>query len=227
MKMFSVVVKNSCIYYKIIMGYMKKIYLIFTFFTSLIFYSQEFKWGMTGNIHSSSIEGVHDFSRGRIAPTLGLFAEIPMETFQRSIYAPLRYYIYPVVEFSMEGEKTILEQGRQYYRNDFVAMALYGKFHLYRGYFENFYFMIGPRAAYAVSVNFKGPSNEETGYIYLNDDVTKKWSFAASVALGYVISDKLEMYVRFDQGLTKVYPNYNAHRTWNRLLGLGFSYYFN
>ena len=47
----------------------------------------------------------------------------------------------------MEGEKTILEQGRQYYRNDFVALALYGKFHFYRGFFENFYFMVGPRAA--------------------------------------------------------------------------------
>jgi hypothetical protein len=78
---------------------------------------------MTGNVHSSSIEGIHDFSRGRIAPSLGFFAEIPLETFQRSIYSPLRYYIFPVLEYSMEGEKTILEQGRQYFRNDFVALA--------------------------------------------------------------------------------------------------------
>lgn len=206
---------------------MKKFYLVVALLLSLCYSSQEFKWGITGNVHSSSIEGIHDFSRGRIAPTVGFFAEIPMETFQRSIYAPLRYYIFPVVEFSMEGEKTIMEQGRQYYRNDFVAFALYGKFHLYRGFFENFYFMIGPRVAYAVSVDFKGPSNEETGYIHLNDDVTKKVSYSASTAFGYVFSDKLEVYFRFDQGLSKVYPNYTDHRTWNRLLGLGFSYYFN
>lgn len=189
-------------------------------------FSQEVKWGVTANLHSSSIEGIHDFSRGRIAPSAGLFMEIPLETFQRSIYSPLRYYIYPVVEFSMEGEKTILEQGRQYYRNDFLAFTLYGKFHFYRGYWENFYFMIGPRAAYAVSVNFKGPViNYESGP--LGDDVTKKRSFAASTAFGYVVNDKLEVYIRYDQGLTKVYPNYDYRRTWNRLLGLGFSYTFN
>ena len=60
--------------------------------------------------------------------------EIPLEIFPEKHHAPLRYYIYPVVEFSMEGEKTILEQGRQYYRNDFVAFALYGKFHFIEGF---------------------------------------------------------------------------------------------
>ena len=142
---------------------MKKIFFVFAILLSGFSFAQEVRWGATANVHSSSIEGIHDFSRGRIA----------LETFQRSIYAPLRYYIYPVVEFSMEGEKTILEQGRQYYRNDFVAFALYGKFHLYRGYFENFYFMIGPRFAYNVSENRAGPTNEEAGYIGLRDDDMK------------------------------------------------------
>lgn len=205
---------------------MRKIFFAFGVLMSPFLFSQEFKWGATANIHSSSIEGIHDFSRGRIAPSVGLFAEIPLETFQRSIYAPLRYYIYPVIEYSMEGEKTILEQGRQYYRNDFVAFALYGKFHFYRGYFENFYFMIGPRVAYAVSVNFKGPEIiYESGP--LGDDITKKWNISASGAIGYVISDKLEMYIRYDQGITEVYPNYDYRKTWNRLLGIGVSYYFN
>ena len=206
---------------------MKKIYLILTFFLSLPFFSQEFKWGMTGNVHSASIEGIHDFSRGRIAPSLGFFAEIPLETFQRSIYSPLRYYIFPVLEYSMEGEKTILEQGRQYYRNDYVAFALYGKFHFYRGFFENFYFMLGPRFAYNVSENRAGPTNDEAGYINLRDDDMKKMSISVSGAFGYVVNDKVEAYIRFDQGLTKVYPNYDVMRTWNRLLGVGISYYFN
>ena len=205
---------------------MKKIFFVFAILLSGFSFAQEVRWGAIANVHSSSIEGIHDFSRGRIAPSVGLFMEIPLETFQRSIYAPLRYYIYPVVEYSMEGEKTILEQGRQYYRNDFVALALYGKFHFYRGFFENFYFMVGPRAAYAVSVDFKGPViNYESGP--LGDDVTKKWSFSASSAFGYVVSDKMEVYLRYDHGLTKVYPNYDYRRTWNRLLGIGVSYYFN
>lgn len=206
---------------------MKKIFFVFAILLSGFSFAQEVKWGATANVHSSSIEGIHDFSRGRIAPSVGLFMEIPLESFQRSIYAPLRYYIYPVVEFSMEGEKTILEQGRQYYRNDFVAFALYGKFHLYRGYFENFYFMIGPRFAYNVSENRAGPTNEEAGYIGLRDDDMKKLNLSVSGALGYVISDKIEVYLRYDQGLSEVYPNYQDHKTWNRLVGVGFSYSFN
>jgi len=206
---------------------MKKIFFVFGLMVSSLIFSQEFKWGATANIHSSSIEGIHDFSRGRIAPSVGLFAEIPLETFQRSIYAPLRYYIYPVVEYSMEGERTILEQGRQYFRNDYVAAAVYGKFHFYRGYFENFYFMIGPRIAYNISEKRAGPTNEEAGYINLRDDDMHKLNFSVSGALGYVISDKVEVYLRYDQGLSKVYPHYEFRKTWNRLMGLGISYYFN
>ena len=206
---------------------MRKFYVILSFLFSVFFFSQEFKWGMTGNVHSSSIEGIHDFSRGRIAPSLGFFAEIPLETFQRSIYSPLRYYIFPVLEYSMEGEKTILEQGRQYFRNDFVALALYGKFHFYRGFFENFYFMVGPRVAYNISEKRAGPTNQEAGYTNLRDDDMKKLNISASSAFGYVVSDKMEVYIRYDHGLTKVYPNYDYRRTWNRLLGIGVSYYFN
>ena len=84
---------------------MKKIFFVFAILLSGFSFAQELRWGAIANVHSSSIEGIHDFSRGRIAPSVGLFMEIPLETFQRSIYAPLRYYIYPVVEFSMEGEK--------------------------------------------------------------------------------------------------------------------------
>ena len=120
-----------------------------------------------------------------------------------------------------------MEQGRQYYRNDFVAFALYGKFHLYRGYFENFYFMIGPRFAYNVSENRAGPTNEEAGYIGLRDDDMKKLNLSVSGAFGYVISDKVEVYLRYDQGISGVYPNYQDHKTWNRLVGVGFSYSFN
>lgn len=206
---------------------MKKIFLFFAIVVSSLVFCQEFKWGAIANVHSSSIEGIHDYSRGRIAPSVGLFAEIPLETFQRSIYAPLRYYIYPVVEYSMEGEKTLVEKGRQYFRNDYVALALYGKFHFYRGYFENFYFMIGPRFAYNVSEKRSGPTNLEAGYGNLRDDNMHKWNFSASLALGYVINDKMEMHVRWDQGFSKVYPYYDEQKTWIRMMGLGVSYYFN
>ena len=54
-----------------------------------------------------------------------------------------------------------------------------------------------------------------------------KLNFSVSGALGYVISDKVEVYLRYDQGLSKVYPHYYDKKTWNRLMGLGISYYFN
>lgn len=55
----------------------------------------------------------------------------------------------------------------------------------------------------------------------------KKLNLSVSGALGYVISDKIEVYLRYDQGLSEVYPNYQDHKTWNRLVGVGFSYSFN
>ena len=206
---------------------MKKIFLVFAIAMSSVLFSQEFKWGAIANVHSSSIEGIHDYSRGRIAPSVGLFAEIPMESFQRSIYSPLGYYIYPVIEYSMEGERALGEIGTRYFRNDFVALALYGKFHFYRGYFENFYFMVGPRFAYNVAEYGEGPILVyENGNIEPNFDI-HKWNFSASLALGYVISDKMEIHIRYDQGFSKVYPHYDEHKTWIRMLGLGISYYFN
>jgi hypothetical protein len=87
--------------------------------------------------------------------------------------------------------------------------------------------MVGPRFAYNVSENRAGPTNDEAGYINLRDDDMKKMNISVSGAFGYVVNDKLEAYIRFDQGLTKVYPNYDVMRTWNRLLGVGISYYFN
>lgn len=206
---------------------MRKIFFFFVIVFSSLLFSQEVKWGAIANIHSSSIEGIHDFSRGRIAPSAGLFMEIPLETFQRSIYSPLRYYIFPVVEYSMEGERALNEKGTQYFKNDYVAFSLYGKFHLYRGFFENFYFMIGPRIAYNISEVRKGPTViYESGYV-VRDDNMYKWNFSASLALGYVVSDKVELQLRWDQGLKKVYPYYTEHTTWIRMLGMGMSYYFN
>ena len=103
---------------------MRKFYVILSFLFSVFFFSQEFKWGMTGNVHSSSIEGIHDFSRGRIAPSLGFFAEIPLETFQRSIYSPLRYYIFPVLEYSMEGEKNHLRTRQTILPKRFCSISI-------------------------------------------------------------------------------------------------------
>ena len=62
---------------------MKKIFFVFAILLSGFSFAQEVRWGATANVHSSSIEGIHDFSRGRIAPSVGLFMEIPLETFQK------------------------------------------------------------------------------------------------------------------------------------------------
>ena len=56
----------------------------------------------------------------------------------------------------------------------------------YRGYFENFYFMVGPRVAYNISEKRTGPTNDEAGYVGLRDDDMHKVNISVSGALGYV-----------------------------------------
>lgn len=87
--------------------------------------------------------------------------------------------------------------------------------------------MIGPRMAYNISEKEQNTTNEEAGYINLRDDDMHKLNFSVSGALGYVISDKVEVYLDTTKVLSKVYPHYEFRKTWNRLMGLGISYYFN
>ena len=121
---------------------MRKFYVILSFLFSVFFFFSRIQNGeMTATLHSSSIEGIHDFLEENCT-IVRFFAEIPLETFQRSIYSPLRYYIFPVLEYSMERRKNHLRTRRQYFTNDFVALALYGKFHFYRGFLKILLYML-------------------------------------------------------------------------------------
>jgi hypothetical protein len=56
--------------------------------------------------------------------------------------------------------------------------------------------MVGPRFAYNVSEKRAGPTNDEAGYINLRDDDMKKLNISVSSGFGYVVSDKMEVYLR-------------------------------
>ena len=40
---------------------MKKIFFVFAILLSGFSFSQEVRWGATANVHSSSIEGIHEY----------------------------------------------------------------------------------------------------------------------------------------------------------------------
>jgi hypothetical protein len=70
-----------------------------------------------------------------------------------------------------------------------VALALYGKFHFYRGFLKILLYG-GPRVAYNI-LEKKGYI--KFGYINLRDDDMKKLNISVSSGFGYVVSDKMEV----------------------------------
>ncbi|MNX99100.1 hypothetical protein D3C86_1315330 [compost metagenome] len=51
------------------------------------------------------------------------------------------------------------------------------------------------------------------------------FGYGLSVKAGSRINDKIEVFIRFDRGFSKVYSDYSAQSTYNRFLGVGLSYY--
>jgi hypothetical protein len=92
--------------------------------------------------------------------------------------------------------------------------------------------MAGPKFEFLVSENTKEDDAVKeavfTGYdpykFGLGQKI-KKFSYGVSVKVGARVNDKLEAFIRFDRGLSKIYPDYTKTATYNRFLGIGVNYY--
>ena len=51
------------------------------------------------------------------------------------------------------------------------------------------------------------------------------FGYGVSVGAGIKINDKLDAFIRFDRGFSKIYPDYTRDATYNRMLALGINYY--
>lgn len=226
---------------------MKKLSIIFSLLILGLTNAQSIKFGVTANFHQGSTVNIHDRSKGNFGGGIGAFADFALVP--NDIYDSAWLYFTPQLEFSMEGEKGqawndgVVAQQR--YDNYYVALPLYIKYFLRNnGYKSDIYFMAGPKLEFLVSnkvdeaqaiayANTQGYSNspqdiangaKPLSSIGLGNEIAK-FGYGVSLVAGVRVDDKWNVFLRFDRGLSKVYPDYPKYNTYNRMLAIGINYY--
>lgn len=209
--------------------------------------AQSIKYGIVANFHKASTVNIHDRSKGNFGGGIGVFADIALVP--NDIYDSAWLYFTPQLEFSMEGERGQAWNDKvakeQRYDNYYAAIPLYLKYFLRNnGYKGDIYFMAGPKLEFLVYNkvdeaqaiaygNTRGYSNsaqdialgaKSLSSIGLGNEIAK-FGYGVSVVAGVRVDSKWNVFLRFDRGLSKVYPDYSKYNTYNRMLALGINYY--
>lgn len=199
-----------------------------TLFLLIMINGQEkFKYGITGNFHQGSIVGVHDRSQGKFGGSLGMFAEFSLV--ENDVFDSAWLYLTPQLEYNMQGENADVNKGfsMQKFSHDYVAMEVYLKYFFHKGNMKRDIFVFaGPKIEYLVREKRVVPPGYDALYYRLNkDDKVKKFGYGASVGIGLKINQRMETFIRYDQGFAKVYVNNDINNTYNRFLGVGLNFY--
>ena len=88
---------------------------------------------------------------------------------------------------------------------------------------RDFFVFGGPRIEYLVSEKREGPPVYPI-FVEQEKRITK-FGYGVSFGAGLKISQKVEGFVRYDRGFSKIYPDYTLLNTYNRFLALGINYY--
>jgi len=190
--------------------------------------AQNFKYGVTGNVHKGSIVNVHDRSIGKWGGGGGVFAQWSLV--ENDVFDSAWLYFTPSLEYNMGGEFAEVKEGiygKQKYYNDYVSVQAYIKYFFHRGNMKSDIFLFaGPRVEFLVRDKKEVALEYDETHFHINkDDVINKYGFGASAGAGVRISDYWETFIRYDHGFSKVYPNKTSRNTYNRMLMLGVNYY--
>lgn len=213
---------------------MKKLLVLFSVVLLGFAQGQSVKYGLTGSVHKSSMPGIHGVGKPAWGGNLGIFADFALVT--NDIYDSAWLYFTPQLEVYTMGEKGDWDEDKsnyQKYSNVYVGVPLYLKYFLRNhGYKGDIYLMFGPKFEFLVSEKTdEGTAVKDAttaGYdpnIFGLGQRTEKFGYGVSAKVGVKVNEKLEVFLRFDRGLSKVYPDYKAYNTYNRFLALGVSYY--
>ncbi len=184
-------------------------------------YSQSIKYGVTANFHQSSIVKIHDHSKGAFGGGIGVFADFALVP--NDIYDSAWLYFTPQLEFTTLGENAKHPRyDKQQYHNNYIGLPLYIKYFLKNhGYKGDLYFMAGPRLEFLVSDKRSGPPSD----FEAQEQKINSFGYGISVGAGIKVNEKLDAFIRFDRGFSKIYPDYTKYSTYNRMLGIGINYY--
>ena len=213
---------------------MKKLLVLFSVVLLGFAQGQSVKYGFTGSVHKGSIAGVHGVSKGGWGGSLGVFADIALVP--NDIYDSAWLYFTPQLEVTTIGEKGDWNEDKidyQKYNNVYVGVPLYLKYFLRNhGYKGDIFLMFGPKLEFLVSDKAEEGTAVKDATVAGFDpnnfglgQKTASFGYGVSAKIGVKANDKLEVFLRFDRGLSKIYPDYKMYNTYNRFLALGVSYY--
>lgn len=213
---------------------MKKLILIYTLLLFGFVGAQSIKYGVTGSVHKSSMPGIHGVGKPAWGGNVGVFADFALVP--NDIYDSAWLYFTPQLEVYTMGEKGDWNEDKinyQKYSNVYVGVPLYIKYYLKnQGYKGDIYFMAGPKLEFLASektdegnaVNEALAAGKDPKLFGLGQRMNK-FSYGLSVKAGARVAESLEVFIRFDRGFAKIYPDYTAQTTYNRFLAIGVSYY--
>lgn len=213
---------------------MKKRFVLFALLIFGVTNAQFIKYGVTGDLHKSSMPGIHGVGKPSWGGTLGVFADISLVS--NDIYDSAWLYLTPQLEVFTMGETGDWDEDRkniQKYSNVYIGVPLYIKYYMKNsGYKGDIFFMVGPKLEFLVSektdegnaVKEAQDAGFDPNKFGLGQRINSL-SYGVSAKVGARINDSLEVFLRFDRGFAKIYPDYTAANTYNRFLGIGLSYY--
>ncbi len=190
--------------------------------------AQSFKYGVTGNVHKTSITGVHDRSEGKWGGGAGFFVQLPLV--ENDIYDSAWLYFTPQLEYNMMGELADANSAKfekQKFNYDYISLTAYIKYFFHKGNMKRDIFVFGgPKVEFLVRDDKKVPAGYDAVYYKFNkDDEVNDFGFGFSAGIGLRINDYLESYFRYDRGFSKVYPNNTSRNTNNQIIAVGVNYY--
>ncbi|MCG2793807.1 MAG: PorT family protein [Weeksellaceae bacterium] len=212
---------------------MKKLFLISTLLLFGFTNAQSIKYGVTGSVHNGSIAGIHGVSKSQFGGSVGAFADFSLVP--NDIYDSAWLYFTPQLEVSTMSEKGDWNEDEvdyQKYNNIYIGVPLYIKYFLKNhGYKGDLYFMAGPKFEFLVSEKQEEGDAVHQAVVAGRDpklfglgQKADSFGYGVSIKVGAKIDEKLDVFIRFDRGLSKVYPDYRD-ATYNRFLAVGVSYY--
>lgn len=201
-----------------------RILLYFSLLASVLSFGQTFKYGITANIHKGSIVGIHDVSKPALGGGLGFFTSISLV--ENDIFDSAWLYLEPQVEFSMQGENADPPQGYQKFHNNYIGTQVYLKYFFHKGNMKRDLFVFaGPRIEILVSEKREGPPVYD---MFVDQEKRiNHFGYGVSFGAGVKVTQKVEGFIRYDRGFSKIYPDYTYKNTYNRFLGVGINYYLN
>lgn len=171
--------------------------VVSAFASSMAFAQIDFsstRFGVTAGPTYSRVQNAHNPSSARVSFYGGFLAIVP-------IGGDDMFYLQPEIEYLGAGENG---QNSAVYASNYISVPVYFKAYFSEAESE-FFGQLGPRFGFLMNQSIKSPSK----YIYNTDQFGKaaSFDFAISGGLGFSYKRKLEIFARFDYGITDNLPD--------------------